>query len=148
MGKKTVKKTAVLRLLGGNLREGCPTIELQIYQGKDKLEHRTARLPQNPELYESLQDFLSYEDEQRTRSSRHTMPREVQNNPDSNFNDNFNEWLRNTDFKGIKEFFISHARDCDFLIIESNELEIMRLPWSRWEVIQTYCPNIGVSYTS
>jgi hypothetical protein len=148
MVKKTVEKTAHLRLFQGNITEGCPTIELIIYQGKDEIERRTARLPQNSELYESLQSFLSHEYELPTRSSRHTMPRSVQTNPEHNLTNKFNDWLKSEDFKEMKYLFLYHARGFDGLIIECNQLEIKRLPWSSWEIIRTYCPNIVVSYTS
>ena len=94
MVKKTVEKTAHLRLFQGNITEGCPTIELIIYQGKDEIERRIARLPQNSELYESLQSFLSHEYDLPTRSSppRHTMPISVQTNPEHNLTNKFNDF--------------------------------------------------------
>jgi hypothetical protein len=156
VGKETIKKTANLRLFQGSITEGCPTIELKIYQGKQEVEHRCGKLPRDSELYNSLQTFLSYgqngdgKSESPTRSSRHTLPKSMLNNPDpkQDLEQKFNDWLNSKEFEETKEFFISHARDFDVLIIESNQLQIKRLPWSCWEIIKRYCPNIVVSYTS
>jgi len=148
MVKKTVEKTAHLRLFQGNITEGCPTIELIIYQGKDEIERRIARLPQNSELYESLQSFLSHEYDLPTRSSRHTMPRSVQTNPEHNLTNKFNDWLKSEDFKEMNEFFIFYAQEIDMLIIESNQLEIKRLPWWQWSTIKRFCPKICIGFTS
>lgn len=147
MGEETVKTTFVIRFLGGNLQTGFPAVECRIYKGKREIQHRQiiGKLPENPELYKSLQNFLSYEREL-TRSSRHTMPREVQNNPDPNLTKNFNEWLENKDFEGIREFFLYCARDCQRISIESTQLEIQQLPWHRWTLIQRYCPDVVVSH--
>ncbi|MEH2231093.1 MAG: hypothetical protein V7K71_15975 [Nostoc sp.] len=156
MGKKTVKKTAHIRLFQGNITQGCPITELKIYQGKQEIAHCFGKLPKDSELYDSLQSFLSQgenigeQSESPTRSPRHTLPKSVVTNPDpkQDLEQKFNDWLNSEDFEGIKEFFISYARNFDVLIIESNQLEIKRLPWSCWEIIKTYCPNIVVSYTS
>lgn len=150
------KKQLIMRLFQGSVTQGCPTIELKIYQGKQEGEHRWGTLPQNSELYDSLQTFLSYgqngggESELLTRSSRGTLPKSVQNNPDpkQDLEQKFNDWLNSKEFEEMKHFFIYHAKDIDVLTIESNQLQIKRLPWSCWEIIKRYCPNIVVSYTS
>jgi hypothetical protein len=48
----------------------------------------------------------------------------------------------------MNEFFIFYAQEIDMLIIESNQLEIKRLPWWQWSTIKRFCPKICIGFTS
>jgi hypothetical protein len=155
MEKKPVKKKVVLRILNGNIREGCMTIELQIYQGEKRVECYTATLPPNQELYDSLQISLTSSPMELTRSSELpnpsertiVIPEEVESNPNPDLTNMLNDWLRSTEFKNIRYELLYHIRGCCTLTIESNQTDIKRLPWKSWDLLCKYCPTIVVPHS-
>jgi len=115
-----MKKIAVLRFFQGTIQEGCPAVELQIYKNKQLIDNRVGTLPKG----------------------------EISITSKKTLEEKFDNWLNSKEFEKMNEFFIFYAQEIDMLIIESNQLEIKRLPWWQWSTIKRFCPKICIGFTS
>lgn len=149
-------KIAVLRILNGSLEKGFQSVQLEIIDlGTGTSQLFGGSLPPSITLQQSLQEFSDAQTEWGT--SYHWWrkidpPDETDTNPDLNQRvinavraiiSALNDWLTSQDFLPLRDALILNLNQLERLTIQTDNQDLERLPWSRWNVIRRN-PNVEV----
>jgi branched-chain amino acid transport system substrate-binding protein len=146
-----MSKIAVLRILNGNLEQGFQGVQLEIIDpntGTSQLFGGS--LPSSITLQQSLQEFRDAQ----TEWGRYYRwwrviepPDEDETDTDPDLNQRvinaLNDWLRSQDFLPLRDALNLNLNQLERLTIQTDNQDLERLPWSRWNVITNH-PNVEV----
>jgi CHASE2 domain-containing sensor protein len=145
---------AILDLGPGSLNTGFASVTLSIGRVGLPIGHRSGgALPSAPGLALALGDWRrAYRQSQRVARPI-GRPKAAIATPDQcrsaakTLSDRLNEWLRSPEFQPIREAWLAQLRPQDptRLLLQTQDLELWRLPWSAWEFLDRY-PALELSY--
>ncbi|MGK7922066.1 MAG: CHASE2 domain-containing protein [Trichodesmium sp.] len=153
-----MSQLVVLKILPGNWENGFP-VYLRI--GKEGKQHEVecdAHLPKNSEIYSLCENFQSsYQDFYQAFPGLYTRieleSEESNRQQNTNFNRKqecknaaqklelcFNKWLDSKDFRPAQELLLQKLDNLTKtrFIIQTNNIELQRLPWHRWRFFDDY----------
>ncbi len=145
-------RIAVLRIFNCNLLEGFSFVELVIIN-RETGQNRSVRgsLPSATTLQELLEQFHEIQTEW-GRHYRWWREIEAADDPLTNqasgvvqaIKAALDDWLDSEDFRRIREDIIRCYRQLERLTIQTDNQDLERLPWSRWNVIDNDWDSSGV----
>lgn len=163
----------VFLILGlGNLNDGFPNVQAEIWEDGRRVKRESGSLPPAPELQDLYRSWLFlyelyYQHQElsdrlndfRFRGSDVDEDYEENEADFTNFSeqelselcqryqDSINNWLASHGFRKIERFLWKNlSKDEDILIfIESEDNKIQRLPWRLWELFENYYAELALS---
>jgi len=143
-----VGKLVILRLGDGSFEEGFP-VTLQIgEEGKNPNVEITGRLPSAPEIPQYYRSWATSYRRLGLRSRLEAAIAQVTNvsqiencsNAAQVFRDYLNSWLGSELFRPIREKLLEQLMPSDEirLIMQTQNLELRRLPWHLWDLCDRY----------
>ncbi len=153
-------KLVVLNLGKGNLNQGFATVTAQLYDGNEVPIQFTGSLEAAPKLvelyrrwcllYQLVHDSLSYTG--RSKSCFQVTEIEIEDEDVTNISSvefnllcedlsqEINTWLRADSFRNIEQKLRTklHPRDEIRIILETDDDEVIRLPWHLWNFLEDY----------
>jgi CHASE2 domain-containing sensor protein len=144
-----MKKLVVLKLVG-NCQQGVQiTVEIGEERHRPDMSQR-GELPANPvllKLYENWrQRYRQLDGRTRIKSkdgftnvSLKSIRKDCADAA-AKVRENFNEWLKSESFRPIRESWLAALQPSDIvrLIIQADDQPLQRLPWSLWELMESF----------